>query len=476
MTYVYVVRAEDDSGTGSGRSRGGSEEGNTVRRSGSPQGPLVAGTLADGAEGAAELTLGSLWSASAARAHTGSRAYFANGVPTSTCAALTTPPLVLGPAGSPSVLSFWSFRDGLESGYDGGVVEISTNGGSGWTKVATIPAYPATFATDSASCAATTQAPSRAGFTGNDAAWQGPYAVDLAPFADQLVELRFDFGTDPAVTSTGWYVDDVQVTNAARANACTTAPAAVPEVSSAASGVPLLLRRSGPDVVLSYEEIPGTGGYNVYEGDLGVWYLHGSSAGNVCGAVSVPAGGRRETVLTPSAGSRYYLVTTYTSAEGPSGSRQPDRSPGRTGSGHLASVYNTSYSRMEAPPDVLGGELLHQPGVGGQHRLPRVVGPLPSAVHRWGGSPADRIAVLVRRARRSRCRRGWRWAAAGAARVAVLRLDQALVGGRVGASGSRRAASSLRSTGTTSPPSSSSCSSTVFSGSPAWSMRNSWRW
>ena len=33
-----------------------------------------------------------------------------------------------------------------------------------------------------------------------------------------------------------------------------------------------------------------------------------------------------------------------------------------------------------------------------------------------------------------------------------------------------------RSTGTTSSPSMSSCSSTVFSGRPAWSIRNSWRW
>ena len=49
----------------------------------------------------------------------------------------------------------------------------------------------------------------------------------------------------------------------------------------------------------------------------------------------------------------------------------------------------------------------------------------------------------------------------------------------VGASGTpagRRLANSLRSTGTTSSPSMSSCSRTVFSGSPAWSIRNSWRW
>ena len=49
----------------------------------------------------------------------------------------------------------------------------------------------------------------------------------------------------------------------------------------------------------------------------------------------------------------------------------------------------------------------------------------------------------------------------------------------VGASGTwagLRAANSLRSTGTTSSPSRSSCSSTVFRGKPAWSSRKSWRW
>ena len=318
-TYVYVVRAEDGSGTGSGPCRGGREDGNLVRRSGTPEGSLVPGTFADGADGAPDLAMGSLWSISSARAHAGTKSYFADGVPTSTCSALTTPTLVLGSMSMPSVLTFWSFRDSLESGYDGGVVEISTDGGANWTKLTPSPAYPASFATDSLSCAATTQAPSQMGFTGTDPAWQGPYSVSLFAYAEQTVQLRFSFGTDPAGTSVGWYVDDVQVTNVSRASACTPTPAVVPEVSSAASGVPLLLRRSGADLVLSYEDVPGTGGYHVYEGNLGAWYSHGGAAGNLCAAAAVPVSGRRETLVPGADGSRYYLVTTYTSAEGPSG-------------------------------------------------------------------------------------------------------------------------------------------------------------
>jgi len=92
------------------------------------------------------------------------------------------------------------------------------------------------------------------------------------------------------------------------------------EVSSEASGVPLLVRRLGADeVMLSYEAIAGVGGYHVYEGSLGSWYSHAGFQGNLCGAFSAPAAGRRETALAPNPGDRYFLVSAYTWAEGPSG-------------------------------------------------------------------------------------------------------------------------------------------------------------
>jgi hypothetical protein len=135
-TYYYVVRAEDAASGGGGPCRNGIEETNSIRKSGTPQGTLAPVTFSDGAEGAAKMTMGSLWSISSARAHAGTKSYFATGLPTSTCAALTTPLLVLGPAGSPSVLTFFSWRDNLEDTWDGGVVEISTDNGTSWTKLA----------------------------------------------------------------------------------------------------------------------------------------------------------------------------------------------------------------------------------------------------------------------------------------------------------------------------------------------------
>lgn len=319
-TYYYIVRAEDASGGGGGPCRGGIEDGNKIRQNGSPAGALVPGTFFDGAEGAAQMTMGApLWSQSTTRAHTGTKSYLANGGPTSTCAALTTPTLVLSNGAPSSQLSFFSWRDNLENTFDGGVVEITTDGGSNWTKLALSPTYPGTFASDSQSCANTTQPPANLGFTGNDTAWQGVYTADLAAYGGQTTKIRFDFGTDPATTSTGWYVDDIQVTNVSQPAACSMGPASTSEVSSVASGQPLLVRRSGANLVLRYQEIAGAGGYNIYEGALGSWYSHANSATNLCGATATPVSGERETTVSSAAGSRYYLVTAYTSAEGPSG-------------------------------------------------------------------------------------------------------------------------------------------------------------
>ena len=316
--YYYIVRAEDGA-SGGGPCRGGIEEGNQIRKSGSPLGTLTPVTFTDGAEGAPQMTMGApLWSVSTTRAHSGTHAYFGTGVPTNACAALTTPTLVLGPAGSPSVLSFFSWRDNLENTYDGGIVEISTDGGGSWTKLPISPTYPTGFAGDATACSVTAQPPTGF-FSGNDIAWQGVYTASLAAYAGQTSLIRFNLGTDPATTSTGWYIDDIQVTNASTPSTCSTAFASVPEVSSTGSGQPLLLTFKSGAIVLRYEQIAGAGGYNIYEGSLGNWYSHAGSSTNTCGADSAFITGRRQTTITPAAGNRYYLVTAYTSAEGPSG-------------------------------------------------------------------------------------------------------------------------------------------------------------
>jgi DNA-binding beta-propeller fold protein YncE len=81
-----------------------------------------------------------------------------------------------------------------------------------------------------------------------------------------------------------------------------------PEVSSQASGVPLLVgRASGADLTISFQDLAGAvGGYNLYEGALTGGYTHGPKA---CGLTTTASGGRRQAQVTPAAGSRYYLVS-----------------------------------------------------------------------------------------------------------------------------------------------------------------------
>ncbi|KAB2968837.1 MAG: peptidase M14 [Thermoanaerobaculia bacterium] len=96
---------------------------------------------------------------------------------------LTSPLLNLTGA-TDTVLSFWHRYD-TESGYDYCLVQVSTNGGSTWTDVAS--------------------------YDGSQTAWQ---AVTIpVPQLDGVANarVRFRLTTDVSVTRDGWYVDDIVV-------------------------------------------------------------------------------------------------------------------------------------------------------------------------------------------------------------------------------------------------------------------------
>ena len=122
--YTYVVRAVD--------SGNGSAETNTVRVSGAPTGPITIGTWTDNAgdDGDAKLVTESPWSATAGQGVTGAGYLTGHYSERHLCCG-DTPVLSLGP--SPQ-LSFWSKYD-IESGWDKGLVQISTDGGGTWERV-----------------------------------------------------------------------------------------------------------------------------------------------------------------------------------------------------------------------------------------------------------------------------------------------------------------------------------------------------
>ena len=111
----------------------------------------------------------------------------------------------LGATPSMSVNLWYS----VENSWDGGNVQISTDGGASWTVIDPDGGYPddAVVGLDN-----------EPGYTatsgeGDEAEWETA-TFDLTDYADEDVKFRFRFGTDSSVNGyEGWYIDDFEVNN-----------------------------------------------------------------------------------------------------------------------------------------------------------------------------------------------------------------------------------------------------------------------
>jgi hypothetical protein len=144
---------------------------------------------------------------------------------------LVSPAVALPTGENPVVLKFWHTPNLENSGatacYDGGILEVSTDGGSTWTQVpnANLLVGPYTGAV------ATAFSNPLAGLQ----AWCGASAyfqtiADVSAYAGQTVQFRFRIGSDTSVSDTGWDVDDVTV------QSCQTPTAVALSSVAAASG------------------------------------------------------------------------------------------------------------------------------------------------------------------------------------------------------------------------------------------------
>jgi len=204
-TYHYVVRATDTAN--------GVEEQNLVRRSAAPSGPYSIGTWTDdaGDTGTAKMIPTSPWSVMVSGGHNAPKVYATGTYGDDTCAGVTTPTLHLG---SGSQLTFWSKYD-IESSWDKGEVQVSTDGGSSWTRVAVN--YPGNSTNTSDAC----DLPTGTYFTGTNTTY-AQYSGSLTTWSGLDVLLRFVLSTDGAVTDTGWWVDDITITNVMVPGSCET--------------------------------------------------------------------------------------------------------------------------------------------------------------------------------------------------------------------------------------------------------------
>ena len=93
--------------------------------------------------------------------------------------------------------------------YDGGILEISDNGGATWTQIVapnllTDP-YDGPISASFSNPMANLNA-----WCGNPQDWTRS-VIDVTAWAGDTVQFRFRLGTDSSVSREGWYLDDVTV-------------------------------------------------------------------------------------------------------------------------------------------------------------------------------------------------------------------------------------------------------------------------
>jgi bacillopeptidase F len=160
------------------------------------------------------------WHVSTERAHAGTSSYKCGDTGAGTYvdhmdAYLVSPVITALPA--EARFAFWQQVEAETSGtwadsaYDGGILEISANGGA-FAQVTPTPAYNKQIRwRTSGGRPYNGPVPGVRCYTGNQTTWTN-VAFDMAAYEGQDVQLRYRFCTDSAGVREGWYVDDVQIT------------------------------------------------------------------------------------------------------------------------------------------------------------------------------------------------------------------------------------------------------------------------
>ncbi len=336
QTYYYVVRSEDDSGNGSGQCNNGNEDTNTVEVAGVPFGPTTVFVNEDFEEAGGEPTNGGTWSHLAGQGtddwaqttggnpHSPTHTFFSSDVQVLKDDYLITPSITLGAS---SNLTFWHTY-AMESGFDGCVIEISTNGGSTWIDLGpkiTQGAYNGTISNNYNSPIKGRQA-----WTGGSIGTETEVIVDLSAYDTQTVQVRFRLACDTSVSSTGWYVDDVVIMSS---TACTPGTGgSTPQEASPAGSPMTATKGAGSAVNVSYTAASCATDHAVYSGTSPIvtslsWTAAACGRGTT-GTTSFDPG-------TPTAGTFVYfaIVGQTSSKEGSYGQATAGERPEATGFG-----------------------------------------------------------------------------------------------------------------------------------------------
>lgn len=100
-----------------------------------------------------------------------------------------------------------------DSAYDGGIVELSTDGGTTFSQITPVGGYPKMFrywANTSGTRLASGPMRGQRCFSDSLPTWT-QISFDLSTYTGQDIQLRFRFGSDSSGQKEGWYVDDIAV-------------------------------------------------------------------------------------------------------------------------------------------------------------------------------------------------------------------------------------------------------------------------
>ncbi|MEM9531943.1 MAG: S8 family serine peptidase [Pseudomonadota bacterium] len=225
-TYYYVVRAEDTAGRGEGPD-GGNETGDVLRvRATTRSESNEPGTYLDDIDSLTFVSTGAPWQVTEQRASTGSFSFHnapdGENHPNLTCAYVTTPPIDLAAGGSPR-LSYDAWYN-LEVNWDGVVVEISSDGGQTWDDLPPEGGYPSDFSETEPNGDGVPI--NQCGYPASQGAFNGvqeqftEYRSSLSAYAGQTVQIRWAFSSDPGLEFEGFYLDNIQVTDASTPASC----------------------------------------------------------------------------------------------------------------------------------------------------------------------------------------------------------------------------------------------------------------
>ena len=162
---------------------------------------------------------GDQWHLSTEQMHAGANAYKCGDTGTgvyanSLDARLISP--VIADIPDEARLYFWIQLEGEVSGYyadsayDGGIFEISADGGP-FAQVTPTTGYPETFRWESGGGSPATGPMLGYPCWATKPTWD-EIVVDLLPYAGQDIQLRYRFGSDAGGGNEGWYVDDILIT------------------------------------------------------------------------------------------------------------------------------------------------------------------------------------------------------------------------------------------------------------------------